>query len=392
MSILTISHKKDHNTIKALIVGGGITGLAIAVMMDLAGIEYQVLERNEGNEDEMGSFLSLGPPVLRLLEQMGLLKEFEKISKPCSGMTIFDSECRRMGGLESLDKERYGYAYRTTTRPLFHKILRDRVPKSSLHRGKVVVETLQNPNGVSCKCSDGSTYYGDIVIGADGTHSLTRERLYTQLAELGKLSEADMEPSVYEHVGLTGISQPLDSKDFPVVAEENSEVQVIYTKELPCSFWYFPINGNRIAWSVNGQLQAPKQKLHAYSRTATSTPRRDPGATKRPHLRHSSSFSSTISSSALSQPSHQKVHDDWLATAPDFEEEFQELLDARCLVGVGSVRDFLRYTSREHISRVDQEERLYKTWHHGRIVLVGDACHQHLMIGGQGPTQGLLDA
>ncbi|KAK3806276.1 MAG: hypothetical protein J3Q66DRAFT_392910 [Benniella sp.] len=391
MSILTISHRRDHNTLKALIVGGGIAGLAIAAMMDLAGIEYQILEKSTGEEPDMGSVVFLGPPVLRLMEQMELLKDIESMSKKISGVTIVDSESRRIGRIPNVDKERYGYAYIIITRAAFREILLERVPKGSLHRGKVVVETLQNPNGVSCKCSDGSTYYGDIIVGADGACSPTRERMFAQMSETGKLPDADLEPSVYEYVGIAGISQPLDSTLYPTVAEETSELQVVCAKDQPCSFWYYPIPGNRMAWGINGQLQTPKHRQHIYSHSngSGSTARRDP-STKRPHLRHSSSFSSSTSSPPPTVRT-QKIHDDWWETAPDFEEDFQELLDMRCAVGPGSARDFLRYTSREKISRLDLKERLYKTWHYGRIVLVGDACHQHLVMGGQGASQALLD-
>lgn len=386
MSILTISHRKDHSTIKALIVGGGIAGLAIAMMMDMAGIEYQILERSTGDEPDMGTCVFLGPPVLRLMEQMDVLKELSSVSKEVSGVTVVDSECRKIGRIDGLETARYGYPYLIIERTVFHKILLSRVPTSSLHRGKTVVETMQNPNGVSCKCSDGSTYYGDIIVGADGANSLTRERLYAQMAESGKLPDADMEPSTFEHMYLGGISQPLDGRDFPSAADEVSEFHVLCAKDLPCSFWYMPLTGNRVAWGLNGQLQVPKQKQNAYSTSPTS--RREPS--KRPQLRHSTSFSSSSSSPTPTIRS-QKVHDDWSVTSPDFEDEFQELLDTRCAIGTGTVRDFLRYTSREKISRVDIQERLYKTWHHGRIVLVGDACHQNLIVSGQATTQSLLD-
>ncbi|KAF9280964.1 hypothetical protein BGZ68_006920 [Mortierella alpina] len=380
MSILTISHRKNIHTIKAIIVGGGIAGLSLAIMMELAGIEYEILERCPA-EQEKGSALALGPPVLRLLEQMGLLEQVERVSKSLSGITIVDAESRKMGRFEGLEKERYGYPYLVMTRQAFHKILLDRVPKANLHRGKVVVETLQNPNGVSCKCSDGSTYYGDIIVGADGAQSLTRERMYTQLKEQGKLPEADMESSVYEHVAITGLTEELDPKLYPSLQDKRCEFRVIFTKEVPHSLWYMPVPGNRVAWAVSGQLTTPKLRRHAYSHpNAAGQPvRRDPNtAATRPPLPHSSS-------------SQQHILDDWLAPVTNLEDLIPDLMDASCAVGMGSVRDFMKHTPQQKIAHVDLEERLYKTWHCGRIVLIGDACHQHLLVGGQGAIQCLLD-
>ncbi|KAF8939929.1 hypothetical protein BGZ58_008315 [Dissophora ornata] len=381
MSILTISHKKGVNTLKALIVGGGISGLALAIMMDLANIEYEILEQYTGDEAGAGSALTLGPPVLRLLEQMGLLDQIEKVSIPVTGITVIDVECRRLGGFIGFGPERYGYPYRIMTRPAFYKILLDRVPKANLRRGKIVVDTLQNSNGVSCKCSDGSTYYGDIIVGADGAQSRTRERMYKQLAEQGKLPDADMEPSIYDHTSITGVSDVLDQTVYPLITDEKSDFQVIYNGT-PRSFWYMPAPGNRIAWGLNGQLSTPKYGQSAFTDAHTAQ-RRD--ATLRRQLSHSSFSSQTPS---LPQ---QNIYHDWLVPGPDFDDQFKDLLEARCAAGVGKVRDFLSHTPRESMSRVDLEERLYKTWYHSRIVLVGDACHPQLLVGGQGAIQGILD-
>ncbi|KAF9194272.1 hypothetical protein BGZ51_000432 [Haplosporangium sp. Z 767] len=324
MSILTISHKRDHNSVKAVIVGGGISGLATAIMMDMAGMEYEILERSTGKEPITAAAIVLGPSVLRLMEQMDLLAQIERVSKPVSGITIVDGECRRMGRVEGMEKERYGYNVIIIGHQDLHRILLERVSKSHLHRGKMVVETLQNPNGVSCKCSDGSTYYGDIIIGADGAHSQTRERMYVQLKEQGKLPEADMEASLFDHVAIGGISDPLDRNIYTTCQDPASEFQVIYIKEAPYTT---------------------------------------------------------------------KIYDDWCVPAKiDFEIQFKDLLDAHCAIGPGTVRDFVAHTPKKSLIMVDLEERLYRTWYHGRIVLIGDACHQHLAIGGQGAVQSLLDS
>jgi len=235
MSILTIPHRKEVSSIKALIVGGGIAGLSLAVMMDLAGIEYEILERTTGEEPPMGSALALGPPVLRLLEQMGLFEDIKRVSKEVSGMTVVDKEAKKLGRLEGMDSTRYGYPYRIMTRTAFLKVLLDRIPERNIHRGKTVIETHQNPNGVFCRCSDGRTYYGDIIVGADGAQSLTRERMFMQMKEQGKLPDCDMEPSMYEHVTITGVSEKLDPGLYPAAHDDKAEFRVIYSKDTPYS-------------------------------------------------------------------------------------------------------------------------------------------------------------
>ncbi|KAF9128679.1 hypothetical protein BGW39_004851 [Mortierella sp. 14UC] len=443
LSILTISHKKDHNAVKAVIVGGGIAGLSLAIMMAKAGIEYIILERSTGLESSIGSATVLGPPVLRLIEQIGLLPEIEAASKPLNGLTIVDGECRKLGRLEGIERDRYGYPQRLIARQDLHRILLSHVPKEHIQRGKLVVETLQNPNGASCKCSDGSTYYGDIIVGADGGHSLTRERMYTQLKEQGKLPDGDLEPSCYEHITIGGITTPLDKSFYPAAHEPTAEMHVIYTKDAPYSFWYMPVAGGRVAWGISN-TQTPKHKTHGYSginsttvssnnnnnATATTTSnssdssigssinsgvamipslsghshfvssapagisRHDASSEPYARLSHSSSKPASHVPPPLTRtPSAARIYDDWFVPSNiDLELQFKDLLNARCAMGVGTVRDFIAKTPKEAIFAVDFEERLNKTWHHGRIVLIGDACHQHLAIGGQGAIQSMLDS
>jgi len=183
----------------------------------------------------MGSALALGPPVLRLLEQMGLFEDIKRVSKEVSGMTVVDKEAKKLGRLEGMDSTRYGYPYRIMTRTAFLKVLLDRIPERNIHRGKTVIETHQNPNGVFCRCSDGRTYYGDIIVGADGAQSLTRERMFMQMKEQGKLPDCDMEPSMYEHVTITGVSEKLDPGLYPAAHDDKAEFRVIYSKDTPYS-------------------------------------------------------------------------------------------------------------------------------------------------------------
>lgn len=401
MSILTISHKRDRSSVKAVIVGGGISGLSIAIMMELAGMEFEILERSTGDEPPMGSSITLGPPVLRLMEQMGLLPQIERASKIVTGLTILDGECKRLGRVEGVDEDRYGYPFRMMTHGALHRILLDRVSKSHLHRGKLVVETLQNPNGASCKCSDGSTYYGDIIIGADGAQSLTRERMFKQLKDQGKLPDSDMEASCYEHLCIGGVSNPLDKQVFPTAHEATAEIQVIYTKEVPYTFWYLPVAGNRVAWGIC-QAMAPKYKYYSYSHTfpqvdpnqqapeflMTGSSRPFPAGTAQHRMQ-----TMTPPISRSSSQSQSKILDDWFVPSTiDIDGQFKELMESRCALGVGTVGDFVANTPSKAISVLELEDRLYKTWYSGRIVLIGDAAHQHLIIGGQAAVQSMLDA
>lgn len=44
----------------------------------------------------------------------------------------------------------------------------------------------------------------------------------------------------------------------------------------------------------------------------------------------------------------------------------------------GTMGELISATPRDKISRVFLEDKLFETWHAGRTVLIGDACHKVL--------------
>lgn len=64
---------------KVIIAGGGLSGLGLAHCFDKAGIDFVVLERSDLLVPKGGASLALWPNNVRILDQLGLLEEAEKI-------------------------------------------------------------------------------------------------------------------------------------------------------------------------------------------------------------------------------------------------------------------------------------------------------------------------
>lgn len=77
--------------IHILIVGGGIAGLTLAILLEKANITYTILERSKRIR-LLGSAIALGPNVLPLLEQIGLLKEIQEHSRPVTRGVVWSEK------------------------------------------------------------------------------------------------------------------------------------------------------------------------------------------------------------------------------------------------------------------------------------------------------------
>jgi len=63
--------------LSAVVVGGGIGGLAAAAALGRSGVRVTVLERGDGRR-EPGAGLSLSPNAYRALEALGVAEEVER--------------------------------------------------------------------------------------------------------------------------------------------------------------------------------------------------------------------------------------------------------------------------------------------------------------------------
>lgn len=81
---------------RVLIVGGGLGGLVLAILLQRAGIDYLVLEQSVLIRP-LGSVIALSPLVLPLMEQLGLLDEIKRVSKPLGKITVLRDDLSVVG-------------------------------------------------------------------------------------------------------------------------------------------------------------------------------------------------------------------------------------------------------------------------------------------------------
>jgi len=179
---------------KALIIGAGVAGPALALFLQRAGIQAEVFEARSAAEEDAGFFLNLGPNGGNVLKMLGIDAQAEADGFPTLGMTFFNGRGRRIARIDSHDEEqRYGVPSVVMTRSHLHKALRDEATRHGIrveHQKKLVdIELVDRPDAdgdhaddrrtdrqqVVAHFEDGTFERGDFLIGADGLHSRTRQ-------------------------------------------------------------------------------------------------------------------------------------------------------------------------------------------------------------------------
>ncbi|KAJ2970719.1 hypothetical protein NQ176_g8048 [Zarea fungicola] len=168
-------------TFKVLIAGGGPVGLTTALALSRANISFTLLEKYHTVVPEAGSDLVLSPVGLRALSQLGLFDALDGVSTPLLGpMQRIDHNGKDLGRMNFFDvfKEQLGQAPRVLRRYDLCKVLYDAIQKpESILCNKEVTEIQETEQGIEASCADGTTYKADMIIGADGVHSIVRRQI-----------------------------------------------------------------------------------------------------------------------------------------------------------------------------------------------------------------------
>ncbi|KAI1115728.1 FAD/NAD(P)-binding domain-containing protein [Nemania sp. NC0429] len=321
---------------RAIIIGGGPVGLAIANGLDRAGVDFVVVERNPTMTTDSGAGIMVWPQTTRIFDQLGIVDN-------CKGrfITVHDKTTTRLDGTpfrKSLIfdylSDNHGYQCMNFPRPLLVQTLLEGLGANSakVRTGAGIENIETTEKGVRVHLSDGSVEEGSIVIGADGVHSKTREIMQRLAEETGHGFSKEEKPIVSHYQIMYGRAK--------------------YIPGAPIATFY-ETHGH----DMSSQISANADRMHYGIYRKLPGPAAD--------IRHTYS-----------------------------EAEVAEFVQAFSDVVVMPGLTFAEvYKNSEWTRLVNQHEGLFEHWHHGgRVVLAGDSCSVMTSAAGLGVNNGIQSA
>jgi salicylate hydroxylase len=160
--------------------GGGIGGLAAAIALRQAGHDVEVYEQ-ASNYQRVGADINLTPNAVRALDSLGVVDMLkETAARPTHRISRMWDTGAETSRLEMADEaeRRYGAPQLTIHRADLLSALRRQVSDAAVLLGHRVEDVDHVGPKPKVRFADGSTREVDLLIGADGIHSVTRMALF----------------------------------------------------------------------------------------------------------------------------------------------------------------------------------------------------------------------
>ena len=165
------------------VCGAGLGGLTAALALAQRGFDVTVFEQAE-QLSEVGAGLQLSANAVRVLSSLGLEEQLEALASEPEGKQIRvwnTGKTYKLFDLGPVSRERYGFPYLMMHRADLHTVLHDALVEhgsSRLQLGKRLMSFTETRDHVELSFADGSSELADVLIGADGVHSVVRNQLF----------------------------------------------------------------------------------------------------------------------------------------------------------------------------------------------------------------------
>ncbi|KAF6831150.1 FAD binding domain-containing protein [Colletotrichum musicola] len=325
-----------------IIVGGSVSGLSLANILETFGIDYVLLEGHDTIAPQLGASIGLLPTGLRILDQLGCYERIRELA----GKVDYKACMRLFSGRYWFDKtpvsfserleDRIGYPQIFIDRQSLLQVLFDKLKhKERVLTKKRVTSVEMDDHQVTVRTQDGSMYAGDIVVGADGVHSKVREEMWRNALEA--------KSGIFEQGQVNGLQSDSNcifgiSKRPPGLPDTAIQINAFFTN---CYYMILSAPGDRVYWFLF--VQASRSR-------GVDIPRFTKDDERRLAERH---FGDQITEKTT----------------------FEDI-----------------YTRKLHTSLVAIEDHVFPRWHFRKILTIGDAAHKVHPTSAQGGNSAMETA
>ncbi|MGA8817933.1 MAG: FAD-dependent monooxygenase [Xanthobacteraceae bacterium] len=160
---------------RIVIIGGGIGGLATALALDRRGAEVIVYEQSAGTSD-IGGGLHLSPNALKALRVLGVEDAIIASGSEADFLTIRSWKSGRVISRmrPGSFRQQFGAPNVTVHRADLVDALRGALTSAEIRFGARCEAVEECGRGALARFADGREIEADIIVGADGIHSVVR--------------------------------------------------------------------------------------------------------------------------------------------------------------------------------------------------------------------------
>jgi 2-polyprenyl-6-methoxyphenol hydroxylase-like FAD-dependent oxidoreductase len=198
---------------RAIVIGGGIGGLAATIALRLAGVDVVLFEQQSDlRKILVGGGIHLWGNAMQMLASIGLDGRVSEFGAPIDRTEFRNWRGRQLASWP-IGEIAAGVGTRDVgiSRAELQRVLVEAQDEGSVHTGKRCTGFQQDELGVVAQFDDGSEERGAVLIGADGLHSTVRAQVlgeeppryagYTQMQALvpdaGRLLPEGVEQVVF---------------------------------------------------------------------------------------------------------------------------------------------------------------------------------------------------
>lgn len=187
---------------KAVIIGAGMGGMSAAIALRQIGVETHVYERVTENKP-VGAAISVWSNGVKCLNYLGLAEETAALGGRVETMSYVDGHTGATMCRFSMQPliDQVGQRPYPIARAELQSMLMNHYGMAEIHFGMKMVAVEDGPDAAVATFADGTAVSADLIIGADGANSITREyvlggpvtRRYAGYVNVNGLVEVDDE-------------------------------------------------------------------------------------------------------------------------------------------------------------------------------------------------------